>query len=157
MDSEPKKRKSIPSIPSFRFRVSAIPEFSDISESSSNSQEENERRNSKKQRKVSNLVMNANEVAQLLQNEEVDEDTDIRPDSENTLNDGNSFGVENEEEENKDDQIEENKHKRDSGQGESLCSSTNTNSSTANEIRSITRPVPLFLISLPSSDMEEDH
>ncbi|KAI6190704.1 Follicle-stimulating hormone receptor [Aphelenchoides bicaudatus] len=39
-----KKRKSIPSIPIFRLRVSAVPEMSDISESSSNSAEDYDKR-----------------------------------------------------------------------------------------------------------------
>ncbi|CAD5226111.1 unnamed protein product [Bursaphelenchus okinawaensis] len=54
-----RKRKSIPSIPTFKFRVQAVPNMSDISESSSNSQEEFERRSSKRSqdKKVSQLAL----------------------------------------------------------------------------------------------------
>ncbi|CAD5231092.1 unnamed protein product [Bursaphelenchus xylophilus] len=67
-----RKRKSIPAIPTFRFRVSAIPEMSDISESSSNSQEENERRSSRKsqERKVSRLALEENCVNGKAENSE---------------------------------------------------------------------------------------
>jgi len=54
---EEKKRKSIPSMPIFRLRVSAIPEMSDISESSSNSAEDYERRHKHKTSVTSRLVV----------------------------------------------------------------------------------------------------
>ncbi|KAI6185461.1 Follicle-stimulating hormone receptor [Aphelenchoides besseyi] len=54
-----KKRKSIPSLPIFRLRISAIPEMSDISESnSSNSAEDYERRQKQRKTETSKLAAN---------------------------------------------------------------------------------------------------
>lgn len=79
-----KKRKSIPSMPIFRLRVSAIPEMSDISEScSSNSAEDYEKRCKQKHKVFLVNIINRNFQVSITSRLAVDESTRKRSKSNN--------------------------------------------------------------------------